>query len=104
MDARLGDKSTETTNRSGPGLPFATLPLLVPAAEDSYPTVTLHSPASGVMCRFSIEDIAALLRESIGAPPDVTVYAVDGSVMEFEFFPMTKMLVRKRQDREKACC
>jgi hypothetical protein len=58
--------------------------LLVPAAEDLYPTVTLHSPVSAVMCRFSAEDVAALSRESIGAPPDVTVYAVDGSVIEFE--------------------
>jgi hypothetical protein len=85
MDARLGDDSMESTNgRSGPGLPSATFPLFVPAAEDLYPTVTLHSPASAVVCRFSAEDVAALSRESIGAPPDVTVYAVDGSVIEFE--------------------
>jgi hypothetical protein len=36
------------------------------------------------MGRFSAEDVAALSRESIGAPPDVTVYAVGGSVIEFE--------------------
>jgi hypothetical protein len=59
--------------------------LLVPAAEDLYPTVTLHSPVSAVMCRFSAEDVAALSRESIGAPPDVRyTYAVDESVIEFE--------------------
>jgi hypothetical protein len=83
MGARLGDEAMES-NKAGPGLPSATLPLLVPAAEDLYPTVTLHSPASAVMCRFSAEDVAALSRESIGAPPGVTVYAVDGSVIEFE--------------------
>jgi hypothetical protein len=46
MDARLGDESMERTNRSEPGLLSATLLLLVPAAEDLYPAVTLHSPAS----------------------------------------------------------
>jgi hypothetical protein len=87
MGARLGDESMGSSNRIvGPGLPSATLPLLVPAAEDLYPTVTLHSPTSAVMCRFSAEDVNALSRESIGAPPGVTVYAVDGSVIEFEAF------------------
>lgn len=61
----------------------STLPLLVPAAEELYPTVTLHSPASAVMCRFSAEDILAASRESIGAPERSTVYAVDGSVISF---------------------
>lgn len=60
-----------------------TLPLLVPAAEELYPTVTLHSPASAVMCRFSAEDIVATSRESIGAPEGRTIYAVDGSVIPF---------------------
>jgi hypothetical protein len=50
-----------------------------------YPTVTLHSPASAVMCRFWAEDVAAALsHESIGVPPDVTGYAVNGSVIDFE--------------------
>ena len=57
------------------------LPLLVPAAEDLYPTVTLHSPATAVMCRFAAEDITAVSRETIGAPESVAVYAVDGSVI-----------------------
>ena len=59
----------------------STLPLLVPAAEELYPTVTLHSPASAVLCRFSAGDIVAASRESIGAPDGRTVYAVDGSVI-----------------------
>jgi hypothetical protein len=59
MDARLGDESMESTNRSRPGLPSVTLPLLVSAAEDLYPTFKLHSPASAVMCRFSAEGVAA---------------------------------------------
>jgi len=61
----------------------ATLPLLVPAAEELYPTVTLHSPSSAVMCRFSAEDIVANCREGIGAPKGRTIYAVDGSVISF---------------------
>jgi hypothetical protein len=54
--------------------------LLVPASEELYPTVTLQTPATAVMCRFSSEDV--LLRDSIGPiPRGVTVYAVDGSVI-----------------------
>ena len=64
-----------------PMAPSFTLPLLVPAAEELYPTATLHSPGSAVMCRFSAEDIVATSRESIGAPEGRTIYAVDGSVI-----------------------
>lgn len=56
-------------------------PLYVPREEDLYATLTLHSPATQVMCRFCAEDVVACTRESIGAPPGVTVYAVDGSVL-----------------------
>jgi hypothetical protein len=61
-----------------------TLPLLVPAEEELYPTVTLHSPGTAVMCRFSAGDTIAKSREAIGAPPGVTVYSVDGSVIMIE--------------------
>lgn len=61
--------------------PQATLVLLVPSAEDLYPTVTLQSAATSVVCRFSSEDILATTRDVIGAPPGVAVYAVDGSVI-----------------------
>ena len=61
--------------------PSFTLPLLVPAEEELYPTLTLHSPGTSVMCRFSAGDIVALSRDSIGAPKDVPVYAVDGSLV-----------------------
>ena len=61
--------------------PSPDLPLLVPAAEELYPTVTLHSPATSVLCRFSAEDILATSRETIGAPEHACVYAVDGSVI-----------------------
>jgi hypothetical protein len=57
------------------------LPLLVPSVEDLFPTVTLHSAATAVMCRFSAEDIVAVDRASIGAPEGVTVYAADGSIV-----------------------
>ena len=64
-----------------PAPPSPDLPLLVPAAEELYPTVTLHSPGTAVLCRFSAEDILADSREAIGAPPQACVYAVDGSVI-----------------------
>lgn len=67
--------------RIGPAPPSFTLPLLVPAEEELYPTVTLHSPGTAVMCRFSLGDIVATTRAAIGAPPGVAVYAIDGSVI-----------------------
>lgn len=83
-----GSASDQSTD-SSPGMPIdtaevasPTLPtLLVPASEELYPTVTLQTPTTAVMCRFSSEDALASSRECIGAPPGVTVYAVDGSVM-----------------------
>ena len=60
-------------------LPSFTLPLLVPAEEELYPTVTLQSPGTAVMCRFSLGDILAVSRDAIGAPYGVAVYAIDGS-------------------------
>jgi hypothetical protein len=63
------------------GAPSATLQLLVPMEEELFPTLTLHSLATQVMCRFSAEDVAASSRTSIGAPEGSTVYAVDGSVL-----------------------
>lgn len=78
-----GDQQAEQPREAPTAVvvPAATLPLLVPSAEDLFPTVTLHSPATSVMCRFSAQDVDALTRESIGAPPGVTVYAIDGSVI-----------------------
>jgi hypothetical protein len=66
-------------------LPMPTLTLLVPSAEDLYPTVTLQSPATSVVCRFSSEDVMATTREMIGAPPGIAVYAIDGSVILTEY-------------------
>jgi hypothetical protein len=60
--------------------PSFTLPLLVPAEEELYPTVTLHSPGVAVMSRFSTGDVLATSRKDIGAPAGVTVYCVDGSL------------------------
>ena len=56
-----------------------TLTMLVPASEELYPTVTLQTPATAVMCRFSSEDV--LLSDSVRVPKGATVYAVDGSVI-----------------------
>lgn len=57
------------------------LPLCVPKGVELYPTVTLHSRQTEVMCCFSSDDIVAKCREEIGAPSGVAVYAVDGSVL-----------------------
>lgn len=65
----------------GPVPPSFTLPLLVPAEEELYPTVTLHSPGVAVMSRFSAGDLLSTSRAAIGAPSGVTVYCVDGSVV-----------------------
>ncbi|CAJ1909345.1 unnamed protein product [Cylindrotheca closterium] len=61
--------------------PSFTLPLLVPAEEELYPTVTLHSPGVAVLSRFSAGDLVSTSRRAIGAPTGVTVYCVDGSVI-----------------------
>lgn len=57
------------------------LPLYVPREEELFPTLTLHSTQTEVLCRFCASDILAASRHSIGAPSDVVVYAVDGSVL-----------------------
>lgn len=61
--------------------PNAVLPLFVPREEELYPTLTLHSTQTEVLCRFCASDILATSRSAIGAPDGVTVYAVDGSVL-----------------------
>lgn len=88
LTARSNSTSSSVQATSTPpiqlGLPAPTsftLPLLVPAEEELYPTVTLHSPGTAVMCRFSVGDVLATSRVGIGAPRGVAVYAVDGSVM-----------------------
>eukprot|EP00980_Cylindrotheca_fusiformis_P007527 scaffold1561_cov129-Cylindrotheca_fusiformis.AAC.19 len=76
---RSAQESQQTPVRTVP--PSFTLPLLVPAEEELYPTVTLHSPGVAVMARFSTGDLLSSSREAIGAPRGVTVYCVDGSVI-----------------------
>lgn len=73
--------TASSSKRSSSSSPPATLTLLVPAAEDVYPTVTLQSSATSVVSRFSSEDVVSRTRKQIGAPPRVAVYAIDGSVM-----------------------
>lgn len=75
------DPQTPRAPTGGPAPPSFTLPLLVPTEEELYPTVTLHSPGTSVMCRFSAGDVIGTSRNVIGAPPGVTIYAVDGSVI-----------------------
>lgn len=63
--------------------PMASVKLLVPSAEDVFPTVTMQSVATSVMCRFSSQDILATSRYMIGAPEDrALIYAIDGSVLD----------------------
>lgn len=57
------------------------MPLYVPREEEVYATLTLHSPETQVMARFSADDILARSRANIGVPEGVAVYAVDGSVV-----------------------
>lgn len=78
--------------------PTSTLPLFVPREEELFPTLTLHSPATRVMCRFCAEDIVATSRSCIGAPRGVTIYAVDGSVIFDEDIDELSA-----SDREEAC-
>lgn len=58
-----------------------TLSLVVPKVHELFPTVTLHSSGTSVMCRFNTEDLLANSRREIGAMSGVVVYAVDGSVV-----------------------
>jgi hypothetical protein len=80
-DEALVKSGSSTSPLMADSTPSPNLPLLVPAAEELYPTVSLHSPETSVLCRFSAEDILATSREAIGAPPTSCVYAVDGSVV-----------------------
>jgi len=57
------------------------LALFVPRDEELFPTLTLHSSQTEVLCRFCAEDILAASRSAIGAPRGVTVYCCDGSVL-----------------------
>jgi hypothetical protein len=74
------DQNAGSPTNIAAGLPMS-LPLLVPSEEELYPTLTLHSPGTSVMCRFSAGDIVASSRDAIGAPKKVPVYAVDGSLV-----------------------
>lgn len=73
------DPNYQQQSKKAYGMP--TLPLLVPLEEELFPTLTLHSSSTQVLCRFSSEDITVASRRQIGAPPRVTVYAIDGSVI-----------------------
>ena len=66
---------------SSDGCVEPTLSLIVPKALELFPTVTLHSSKTSVMCRFNSEDLLATSRTEIGAQPGVVVYAIDGSVI-----------------------
>lgn len=57
------------------------LSLFVPREEELFPTLTLHSSQTEVLCRFCAEDILANCRDSIGAPRGHVVFSVDGSVI-----------------------
>ena len=79
-DEKSPDSSSGRSATAGDGCE-PTLSLIVPKAHELFPTVTLHSSGTSVMCRFSAEDLLANSRAEIGALSGATVYAVDGSVI-----------------------
>jgi hypothetical protein len=76
-----GDQTTSSDAQDEESYDVPTISLPVPRNQELFPTVTLHSPATCVMCRFNSEDLLAGSRSEIGAPDGVTVFAVDGSVI-----------------------
>ncbi|KAL7533846.1 hypothetical protein ACHAXR_005481 [Thalassiosira sp. AJA248-18] len=79
-DQSCPDSPERLLGASGDGCE-PTLSLIVPKSHELFPTVTLHSSGTSVMCRFSAEDLLANSRAEIGALSGVVVYAVDGSVI-----------------------
>ncbi|CAM9373618.1 unnamed protein product [Ectocarpus fasciculatus] len=59
----------------------AALGLALPKDRDLFPTVTIHSPNTEILCRFCAEDLLGVTRENMGAPPGAPVYALDGSLI-----------------------
>lgn len=60
------------------------LRLCVPRFQKRRSLLTTHGLATHpkqVMCRFCAEDLILVSRESMGAPPGVPVYALDGSLI-----------------------
>ena len=82
--ATVGD---DINNRGGGeeedanGNSTSSLSLFVPREEELFPTLTLHSSQTEVLCRFCAEDILANSRDNIGAPRGHMVFSVDGSVI-----------------------
>jgi len=81
------DNDENTMNPSEEGQYSTVIPIFVPREEEIFPTLTLHSSQTEVLCRFCAEDILATSRSMIGSPRGVTVYAVDGSVLFDEDLP-----------------
>lgn len=89
----LSPENKEHAGNDGEGKEYSpVLPIFVPSAEELFPTLTLHSSQTEVLCRFCSEDILATTRKSIGAPSGVTVYAIDGSVLFDEDFSTSSIL------------
>ncbi|CAM9396168.1 unnamed protein product [Ectocarpus sp. 12 AP-2014] len=63
----------------------AALGLALPKDRDLFPTVTIHSPNTEVLCRFCAEDLLGVTRENMGAPPGAPVYALDGSLIHLPY-------------------
>jgi hypothetical protein len=73
---KLRNDSTNVDNEMNP-----VISMLVPKGEQLYPTLTLHSSNTDVLCRFSSSDVVAKSRQRIGARARVTVYGIDGSIL-----------------------
>jgi len=80
-DRIISENSSNEFHLLSEGFSASTMALSVPRDRDLFPTLTLHSPNIQVFCRFCASDMVHITREKIGAPPEVTVYALDGSVV-----------------------
>lgn len=69
--------------KGGPALPGGhqlECSVSLPKNVDLFPTVTLHSTCTQVFARFCAADMLYTTRQAMGAPPNVPVYALDGSL------------------------
>jgi hypothetical protein len=77
----IGGLNTRQLQSSGGVSSISPCAVALPKDGDLFPTLTLHSPNTQVFCRFCSADLICATRQAIGAPPNVPVYALDGSIV-----------------------
>ena len=78
----VGGGGGGTASRGGNAPGVGSTVLAIPKEEEVFPTLTLHSPNTKVLCRFCAADIIAKNRAQIGCDnEDATIFSVDGSVL-----------------------